>query len=135
MKNNQIARDWYLIDAKDKVLGRLSTSVANLLRGKGKVNFVPNMDLGDYVVVINARNIKLTGNKLNDKKYYSHTGYLGNLKTKTMSDLMKTTPEEVIKMSIQGMLPKNKLNTSFMDRLKVYADSEHPHQNIKFKME
>jgi len=135
MKSKEIIRDWHLIDAKGKVLGRLSTLAADFLRGKGKVNFAPNADLGDYVVVVNAKGIKLTGNKLNEKKYYSHTGYLGNLKTKTLSELMKVSPEEVIKMSVSGMLPKNKLSALFMNRLKVYPEDVHPHQNIKFKTE
>lgn len=125
-------RKWYIFDAKDEVLGRLSTQAANILRGKGKTDFSNNGDCGDYVVIINAEKIVLTGNKEEQKRYYKHTGYIGNLKTKTVSELRDKYPTEIIKHSVLGMLPKNKLQDRFMKRLKVYAGKEHPHQNVKF---
>lgn len=118
---------WHLIDAKDVVLGRFSTVVATLLRGKGKVSFVTYLDCGDHVVVINAAQVKLTGNKLRDKTYYHHSGYPGGLKTELVSAVLRTKPERVVEMSVKGMLPKNKLQNEWMKRLHVYAGGEHPH--------
>ena len=118
---------WHLIDAKDIVLGRFSTVVATLLRGKGKVSFVTYLDCGDHVVVINAAQVKLTGNKLRDKTYYHHSGYPGGLKTELISAVLRTKPERIVEMSVKGMLPKNKLQNEWMKRLHVYAGSEHPH--------
>ena len=126
-------RNWYIFDAKDQILGRLSTQIADLLRGKKKTNFAPNADNGDYVVVVNAEKVVLSGHKEEQKRYYRHTGYLGNLKTFTVPELRKDKPEEILLHSVKGMLPKNKLNDLFMARLKVYAGSKHPHVNIKFK--
>jgi len=131
-KDNQ-NRDWYLLDAKDKVLGRLATEIANILRGKSKVEFVLNQDLGDYVVVINADKFILTGKKTEQKMYYHHTGYLGNLKTETVADKIKKHPGEILKLAVSGMLPHNRLHDGFLGRLKIYAEDSHPHQNIKFK--
>lgn len=125
-------RLWYLFDAKDEVLGRLSTKIATILRGKDKPSFAPNADLGDYVVVLNAKKVKLTGNKEAQKMYYKHTGYIGNLKSKTIVELREENPEMIIKHAVNGMLPKNKLQDVFMSRLKIYAGNTHPHQNVKF---
>jgi len=133
MENKTENREWYLIDAKEQILGRVSTKIANILRGKDKPTFRPNQDQGDFVVVINADKFILTGKKVDQKRYYKHTGYLGNLKTQTVPELLKTKPGEIIKRSVLGMLPKNKLQDEFMSRLKIYASAEHPHKNIKFK--
>ena len=126
-------RNWYIFDAKDRVLGRLATEIADLLRGKKKSNFAPNVDNGDFVVVVNAEKVVLTGRKEDQKKYYKHTGYLGNLKTYTVPELRKDHPEKLLQNAVYGMLPKNKLQDLFMGRLKVYAGSKHPHVNAKFK--
>lgn len=125
-------KSWYLFDAKDYVLGRLSTEIANILRGKNKIEFANNSDCGDFVVILNAGKIMLTGNKETQKRYYKHTGYIGNLKTKTVTELRESKPENIIKNSVYGMLPKNKLRDNFMSRLKVYSGTTHPHQNVKF---
>lgn len=125
-------RNWHLFDASKFVLGRLSTETANLLRGKLKTDFANNKDVGDYVVIVNAEKINLTGKKEEQKRYYKHTGYIGNLKTKTYLEMKKSKPEEIIKHAVAGMLPKNKLRDQFLLRLKVYAGPSHPHVNIKF---
>jgi large subunit ribosomal protein L13 len=127
-KKDEIERQWWLIDADGKVLGRLATTVARLLRGKNKPQYVDFMDTGDFVVVINAEKIKVTGDKLEQKMYYSHTGYPGGIKEKTLKELMETKPEDVIRKAVWGMLPKNKLNRAIHKKLKVYAGSDHPHQ-------
>jgi len=129
--NNQ-NREWYIFDAKNEVLGRLSTKVADILRGKKKVSFANNTDDGDYVVIVNADKIVLTGKKEEQKRYYKHTGYIGNLKTYTVPELRAKKPTKIIENSVYGMLPKNKLRDDFMKRLKVYAGKDHPHVNIKF---
>ena len=133
MENTTENRDWYFFDAAGQTLGRLSTQIADLLRGKNKVDFRPNKDGGDFVVVVNADKFVLTGKKMDQKRYYKHTGYLGNLKTDTVSELMAKHPGDVIKRAVQGMLPHNKLQDKFMARLKIYAGAEHPHNNAKFK--
>jgi large subunit ribosomal protein L13 len=127
-KKDEVERQWWLIDAEGKVLGRLATTVARLLRGKNKPQYVDFMDIGDFVVVINAEKIKVTGDKLEQKKYYSHTGYPGGIKEKTLKELMETKPEDVIRKAVWGMLPKNKLNRAIHKKLKVYVGSDHPHQ-------
>lgn len=133
MTNNETNnRNWYLFDANKKVLGRLSTEIADLLRGKKKTCFANYKDCGDYVVVVNAEKVLLTGKKEEQKRYYKHTGYLGNLKTFTVPELREKKPEEIISHAVAGMLPKNKLQDIFLSRLKIYAGSSHPHQNIKF---
>jgi large subunit ribosomal protein L13 len=134
-KDNTTKRDWYLFDAEDKVLGRISTEIANLLRGKGKTVFENNTDCGDYVVLLNAGKVVLTGNKENEKRYYKHTKYIGNLKTFEFKKLKEDKPEEIIRHAVIGMLPKNKLQKEFISRLKIYRDATHPHQNVKFKNE
>jgi len=126
-------REWYLFDAKDQAVGRLSTEIADILRGKKKVDFAPNLDNGDFVVVVNADKVIFTGHKEDQKRYYSHSGYLGNLKTKTVADLRKDDPAAILKHAVSGMLPNNKLKDGFLSRFKIYAEANHPHKNIKFK--
>lgn len=128
MNFTDIQRKWHLIDAKDKVLGRLATRIAMLLMGKRKPNYTPHLDQGDFVVVINAEKVKLTGKKLQGKIYYSHSGYPGGLKEKTAEELLKKHPERVIELAVKRMLPKNKLGRKMLKRLKVYAGERHPHQ-------
>jgi large subunit ribosomal protein L13 len=120
-------RKWYVIDATDLVLGRLSTAVATVLRGKHKPTFTPNIDGGDYVIVINAEKVALTGNKLEDKKYYRHSQYAGGLKTRTAQELLDGYPTKMIEFAVKGMLPKGKLGSDMYSRLYVYAGPEHEH--------
>lgn len=137
-KKEEIERKWWLVDAENKVLGRLATEVAVLLRGKGKPEFVDFLDSGDFVVVINAEKIRLTGKKLEQKRYYSHSEYPGGIKEKTLRQLMETNPEEVIRKAVWGMIPKNKLGRQVHKKLKVYRGSHHPHeaQNpVEYKLE
>ena len=122
-----IKREWCVIDATDKTLGRLATELAHRLRGKHKPEFTPNQDTGDHLVVINAEKIKVTGNKLEDKIYYHHTGYIGNLKSINLGKLLDTHPERVIQKAVRGMLPKNPLGRAMFRKLHVYAGPEHPH--------
>ena len=126
-KAENIKRDWYVVDARDAVLGRLSTQVANVLRGKNKALFTPSVDTGDFVIVVNAEKIALTGRKLADKVYYSHSGYVGGLKEITAGKLLEKKPEELIKKAVKGMLPKNKLARAMLSKLKIYAGPDHPH--------
>ena len=128
-------RSWYLYDLDGKVLGRVSTEIASILQGKHHVSYDRSRDTGDYVVVINASKFKLTGSKFEQKYYYKHSGYIGNLKKQSIKDKMKTTPSDIIINSVSGMLPKNKLRDRMLKRLKVYLDSDHPHKNIKFTKE
>jgi len=128
-KPSTVTRSWHLLDAKDQVLGRLSTNIASKLIGKHKTYFIGHVDCGDYVVVINADKIKVTGNKLNQKKYYRHSGYPGALKTEKLKDLLNRKPTQVIEHSVKGMLPKNKLQDPRLKRLKVFADDKHPYQD------
>ena len=132
MQKNKINREWYFFDAKDRVLGRLSTQVADILRGKLKVDFDNAVDSGDCVVIVNAEKIKLSGNKEEAKRYYKHTGYIGNLKTTTVPEMRKTKPAFILKHAIYGMLPKNTLRDQKIKRLKIYAGTTHPHLNVKF---
>jgi large subunit ribosomal protein L13 len=127
-KKQDVKRKWHLVDAKGKVLGRLATDVANVLRGKDQPIFTPHVDTGDFVVVVNAEKVKLTGKKLDDKIYYHHTRYPGGLKSTTAKDLLQKKPEEVIKRAVRGMLPKNRLGRQIIKKLKVYPGPEHPHQ-------
>jgi len=122
-----IKREWCVVDATDKTLGRLATELAHRLRGKHKPEFTPNMDTGDHMVVINAEKIKVTGKKLEDKMYYRHTGYIGNLKSINLGKLMDTHPERAIQYAVKGMLPKNPLGRAMYRKLHVYAGPEHPH--------
>jgi large subunit ribosomal protein L13 len=123
-----IKREWFVVDATDKTLGRLATELAHRLRGKHKPTFTPNMDTGDYMVVVNAEKIKVTGNKLEDKMYYRHTGYIGNLKSVNLGKLLETHPERVIQNAVRGMLPRNPLGRATFRKLHVYAGAEHPHE-------
>ena len=124
-------RNWFSLDATDKVLGRVASKIADRIRGKDKPTFTPHTDGGDYVVVINAEKIKVTGSKFTDKKYYRHSLYPGGLKTKTFKDLNKNNPERIIEEAVKGMLPKNKLGRSMIKKLKVYRGSEHNHESQK----
>lgn len=122
-----IQRNWHHIDAKNQTLGRLAVGIANILMGKGKVNYVPYLDMGDFVVVTNASEIKVTGKKAQDKKYYSHSGFPGGLRTQTFSGLIVTKPEEIIKHAVRGMLPNNKLKSKMIKKLFVFPTSVHPY--------
>ena len=126
-KNETVQRDWYLVDASGKTLGRLSTELARRLRGKHKPVYTPHVDTGDYLVVINADKIHVTGNKLQDKLYHRFTGYIGNLKTETLAQALERHPERVIETAVKGMLPKGPLGRAMYRKLKVYSGSEHPH--------
>ena len=129
LRKEDSQHDWYIVDASNKVLGRLATKLADKLRGKDKSTFTPHVDGGDYVVVINAEKVKVTGNKFNNKKYYTHSSYPGGLKIKIFKDLIKTKPEYIIEKAVKGMLPKNKLGKQIFKKLKVYKGSEHPHES------
>ena len=132
MANAQnVQHKWFVVDAADLVLGRLSTEVATLLRGKHKPTFTPHVDCGDYVVIVNAEKVRLTGNKLEDKKYYRHSGYPGGLKTRNAKRMLELQPQKVLEASIRGMLPKGKLGDQMYGKLYVYAGPEHPHQAQK----
>jgi len=123
-----IDRKWFVVDANDKILGRLASQIAHRLRGKHKPEFAPHMDNGDFIIVVNAEKIKVTGNKLKGKKYYRHSGYVGGLKTTTLGDVLQKKPEFAILNAVKGMLPKNSLGRAMLTKLKVYAGSEHPHK-------
>jgi len=126
-KKGEVERKWIVIDAKDKVLGRLAAESARILRGKHKPQFAPHMDSGDFVIIINASKIRLTGNKLQQKTYYRHSGYPGGLKSVTAEKLLKERPERMLRLAVRGMLPKNTLGRAQLTKLKVYADDSHPH--------
>jgi len=127
-KTETVKRDWYIVDASGKTLGRLASEIAHRLRGKHKPEFTPHVDTGDYIVVINAANIRVTGNKAKQKTYYHHTGYPGGIKSITFDKLVDKAPERIIEKAVKGMLPKNPLGRAMFGKLKVYAGSEHPHQ-------
>jgi len=127
-KKSDIDRKWYVVDAKDVVLGKLAVKVAVHLRGKNKPVFTPNADTGDFIIVINAEKIKLTGNKITDKVYYHHSGYIGGIKAQTAKELLEKKPEQIIEKAVWGMLPKTKLGRMMIKKLKVYKGNEHPHQ-------
>jgi large subunit ribosomal protein L13 len=127
-KKGEIEQSWYVVDAESKVLGRLATRVADVLRGKHKPIFTPHVDTGDFVVVINAEKIHLTGTKMDNKKYYRHSGYPGGLKITTPAELLRKKPEAIIMHAVKGMLPKTKLGRQQFKKLKVYAGKDHPHQ-------
>lgn len=132
-KKNEIEKLWWLIDAEGKVLGRLATEISVLLRGKKKPEYVDFLDSGDFVIVVNAEKIKVTGKKLDQKKYYSHSGYPGGIKEKTLKEMLEKKPEEVIRKAVWGMIPKNKLGRAVYKKLKVYSGSDHPHEAQKPK--
>jgi large subunit ribosomal protein L13 len=127
-KKDDIEKKWWLVNADGKILGRLATEIAILLRGKNKPQFAAHVDTGDFVVVINAEKIQVTGNKMEDKKYYSHSQYPGGLKTQSLKDLLNKKPEEVIKKAVWGMIPKNKLGRAVYKKLKVDKGPVHPHE-------
>ena len=126
-KNTDLDKKWLLLDARDETLGRLSSKIASILMGKNKAQYTPHNDLGDYVVVVNAEKIRVTGNKDIQKKYYKHTGFPGGLKSSTFSEIIEKNPENVILKAVKGMLPKNKLSSSMLSKLKVYEGDNHPH--------
>ncbi len=127
-KKGDIDRRWYVVDAKDAILGRLAVKVATYLRGKNKPVFTPNVDTGDFIIVINADKVRLTGNKQTDKMYYHHSGYIGGIKAKTAKELLEDRPEKIIEQAVWGMLPKNRLGRTMIKKLKVYRGAEHPHK-------
>ena len=126
-KPQTVTRDWYVVDANGLTLGRLATELARRLRGKHKAEYTPHVDTGDYLVVINAEKVKVTGNKAKDKMYYRHTGYVGGLKETSFEKLNATFPERIIEIAVKGMLPKGPLGRAMHSKLKVYAGAEHPH--------
>jgi large subunit ribosomal protein L13 len=132
-KPGEITREWYLVDAEGKTLGRLATQIADTLRGKRKPQYTPHVDTGDFVVVVNAEKIVVTGNKLDQKRYYRHSGYPGGLRSRTLREQLERRPTEVVRMAVKGMLPRNRLARQQITKLKIYAGPEHPHaaQNPK----
>ena len=126
-KAEEVSRDWFVVDASDKTLGRLASEIAHRLRGKHKAEYTPHVDTGDYIVVVNAEKVRVTGAKATDKIYHHHTGYPGGLKSITFEKLIDKAPERVIQKAVKGMLPRNPLGRAMFRKLKVYAGSEHPH--------
>lgn len=127
-KPHEVERKWYVVDANGQTLGRLATQVASILRGKHKPIYTPHVDTGDHVIIINAEKIHLTGNKLQDKRYYRHSGYVGGIKSTTAGELLNRHPERVIRAAVWGMIPHNRLGRQIIKKLKVYAGNEHPHE-------
>src|SRR6187551_124117 len=128
LKPGEVTRRWYVVDAEGKTLGRLATQIADTLRGKGKPEYTPHVDSGDFVVVVNAEKIHVTGNKLDQKMYHRHSGYPGGLRSRTLREQLDRRPTEVIRKAVKGMLPKNKLASAQIGKLKIYAGPEHPHE-------
>ena len=128
LKAKDIKKNWYLIDAKDQVLGRLSSKIAQLIRGKGKPEFTPHLDMGDFVIVINADKVKVSGNKEKNKKYWYHTGFPGGQRESSFSDLREKFPDRIITNAVKGLLPHNRLGRKMLKILKVYAEENHPHE-------
>jgi large subunit ribosomal protein L13 len=126
-KPAEVRRDWYVVDATNKTLGRLSTEIARRLRGKHKPEYTPHVDTGDYIVVVNAEKIRVTGNKLKDKMYHHHTGYIGNLKSVPLDKLLETHPERALENAVKGMLPRGPLGRQMLSKLRVFAGPEHKH--------
>jgi large subunit ribosomal protein L13 len=126
-KPHEVHRGWYVVDASGRTLGRLATEIATRLRGKHKPEYTPHVDTGDYIVVVNASQIRVTGNKLKDKMYHRHTGYIGNLKSQNLATMLEQHPERVLVTAVKGMLPKNKLGAAMLKKLKVYPGAEHRH--------
>jgi large subunit ribosomal protein L13 len=127
-KPGEITREWYLVDAEGKTLGRLATQIAEVLRGKRKAAYTPHVDTGDFVVVVNAEKIAVTGNKLDDKMYYRHSGYPGGIKSRPLREQLERRPTEVLRKAVKGMLPRNKLAARQLVKLKIYAGPDHPHE-------
>ncbi|MBZ0270667.1 50S ribosomal protein L13 [bacterium] len=130
-KPGEVDQDWLVVDLDGKVLGRAATQIASALRGKNKPEFTPHVDCGDYVIVVNAEKVRLTGRKLDDKMYYRHSGYIGNLKSESARHLQARKPEEMVRLAVRGMLPKNDLGKRLLTKLKIYAGPEHPHEAQK----
>lgn len=128
VKAGEVQRNWYVVDAEGQTLGRLASKIAVVLRGKQKPMYTPHMDVGDFVIVINADKIRVTGQKMGQKKYYHYSGYRSGLRETTLADLMNRHPERAIRFAVRGMLPKNRLGRALIKKLKVYAGPEHPHQ-------
>jgi large subunit ribosomal protein L13 len=126
-------RQWYIVDADGKILGRMASEIAKVLRGKNKAIFTPNADTGDFVIVINAKGVRLSGHKLDDKVYYRHSNYPGGIHSRTAASLLEDKPEDLIHLAVKGMLPKNRLGRKLATKLKVYAGAEHPHEAQKPK--
>lgn len=126
-KKNEINREWIVLDAKDQIFGRLITQIAVYLRGKHKPNYTPHVDCGDFVVIINADKVKFSGLKLESKEYFTHSGYFGSTKSKTLAEMLEKSPEKLFKIAVRGMLPKTKLGKVMLSKLKVYSGEEHPH--------
>ncbi|MCH7853276.1 MAG: 50S ribosomal protein L13 [Proteobacteria bacterium] len=126
-KPAEVTRDWFVVDATGKTLGRLATEIARRLRGKHKPEYTPHVDTGDYIVVVNAEKIRVTGKKLKDKMYYRYTGYVGNLKSMPLEEMLEKTPERVLQLAVKGMLPRNPLGRKMFSKLRVFAGPEHPH--------
>lgn len=126
-KKGEIAQDWYVVDGKDAVLGRMAVKIAKLLIGKHKPEYTPHVDVGDCVIVVNAGKIRLTGNKMKDKIYYFHSGYMGGLKERPFNWMMQKYPERVIRLAVKRMLPKNRLGSAMLNKLKIYEGTNHPH--------
>lgn len=124
-------RDWYLVDAEGKTLGRLATQIADIIRGKRKPTYTPHVDVGDFVVVVNAEKVAVTGNKLAAKRYWRHSGYPGGIRFRTLGDMLERRPEEVLRKAVKGMLPRNRLARQQLTKLKIYAGPDHPHQAQK----
>ena len=131
LKKEEVERNWFVIDVTDRILGRVATKIADRIRGKDKPSFTPHTDGGDYVIVVNAEKIKVTGSKSTDKKYYTHSLYPGGLKTRTFKDLNKKNPEKIIENAVKGMLPKNKLRKEIIKKLKVFKGPNHDHESQK----
>jgi large subunit ribosomal protein L13 len=127
-KPGEVTREWYLVDAEGKTLGRLATQIADTLRGKRKPQYTPHIDTGDFVIVVNAEKIHVTGNKLDQKRYYRHSGYPGGLRSRTLREQLDRRPTEVLRVAVKGMLPKNRLARQQITKLKIYAGPEHPHE-------
>ncbi|TML85849.1 MAG: 50S ribosomal protein L13 [Actinobacteria bacterium] len=127
-KPGEVAREWYLVDAEGQTLGRLATRIADTLRGKGKPQYTPHVDTGDFVIVVNAEKITVTGNKLDQKQYFRHSGYPGGLRSRTLREQLERRPTEVLRVAVKGMLPKNRLAAKQLTKLKIYAGPEHPHE-------
>ena len=127
-KPGEVTREWYLVDAEGKTLGRLATQIADTLRGKLKPQYTPHVDTGDFVIVVNAEKIQVTGNKLDQKRYYRHSGYPGGLRSRTLREQLDRRPTEVLRVAVKGMLPKNRLARQQITKLKIYAGPEHPHE-------
>ena len=127
-KPETVKRDWYVVDASGKTLGRLATEIARRLRGKHKPEYTPHVDTGDYIIVVNAGDVKVTGRKLQDKMYYRHTGYIGNMKSTNLEKLLAEKPEKAIQYAVKGMMPKNPLGRAMFKKLRVFAGAEHPHE-------